>query len=73
VTIVNPPRRAKSAYAISTYTYAIVPTSSPNGALLKSFISYALGAGQRFGPSLDFAPLPKAVLRAARATVNSIG
>ncbi len=73
VTIVNPPKRAKSAYAISTYTYAIVPTSSPNGALLKSFVSYALGAGQRFGPSLDFAPLPKAVLRAARATVNSIG
>jgi phosphate transport system substrate-binding protein len=72
VTIVNPPRRAKSAYAISTYTYAIVPTNSSNGALLKSFISYALGAGQRFGPSLDFAPLPKAVLRAARATVNSI-
>lgn len=72
VTIVNPPRRAKSAYVISTYTYAIVPTNSSNGALLKSFISYALGAGQRFGPSLDFAPLPKAVLRAARATVNRI-
>jgi phosphate transport system substrate-binding protein len=73
VTIVNPPRRAKSAYAISTYTYAIVPTSSPNGALLKSFISYALGAGQRFGPSLDFAPLPKSVLNAARSTVSRIG
>ncbi|MBV9603807.1 MAG: phosphate ABC transporter substrate-binding protein PstS [Solirubrobacterales bacterium] len=72
VTIVNPPRRAKSAYAISTYTYAIVPTTAPNGALLQSFIGYALGAGQRFGPSLDFAPLPKAVLNAARATVASI-
>ena len=72
VTIVNPPRRAKSAYVISTFTYAIVPTNSKNGGLLQSFISYALGAGQRFGPSLDFAPLPKAVLRAARATVSSI-
>jgi phosphate transport system substrate-binding protein len=73
VTIVNPPRRAKSAYVISTYTYAIVPTTAPQGGLLQSFISYALGAGQRFGPSLDFAPLPKAVLRAARATVSRIG
>ncbi len=73
VTIVNPPRRAKSAYVISTYTYAIVPTTAPQGGLLQSFISYALGAGQRFGPSLDFAPLPKAVLRAARATVIRIG
>jgi hypothetical protein len=49
-----------------------VPTNSSNGALLQSFISYALGGGQRFGPSLDFAPLPKAVLRAARATVSQI-
>jgi phosphate transport system substrate-binding protein len=72
VTIVNPPRRAKSAYVISTYTYCIVPTTAPQGALLRSFISYALGAGQRFGPSLDFAPLPKSVLAAARATVNRI-
>ena len=73
VTIVNPPRRAKSAYPISTFTYAIVPTTAPQGALLKSFISYALGAGQRFGPALDFAPLPRRVLGAARATINRIG
>ncbi len=72
VTIVNPPRRAKSAYPISTYTYVIAPTNAKNGSLLQSFISYALGAGQRFGPSLDFAPLPKAVLHAAKATVGRI-
>lgn len=72
VTIVNPPKRAKSAYVISTYTYCIVPTTAPQGALLQSFISYALGAGQRFGPSLDFAPLPKSVLAAARGTVSRI-
>ena len=72
VTIVNPPRRAKSAYPVSTFTYVIVPTNAKNGALLQSFIGYALGGGQRFGPALDFAPLPKVVLRAARATVGSI-
>ena len=73
VTIVNPPRRAKSAYPISTFTYAIVPTNAAQGALLRSFIDYALGAGQRFGPSLDFAPLPRNVLAADRATVSRIG
>jgi len=73
VTIVNPPKRAKSAYPISTFTYAIVPTTAPQGGLLQSFISYALGAGQRFGPSLDFAPLPRNVLAADRATVSRIG
>ncbi|MBV9680933.1 MAG: phosphate ABC transporter substrate-binding protein PstS [Solirubrobacterales bacterium] len=72
VTIVNPSRRAKGAYVISTFTYCIVPTNAPQGALLQSFIGYALGGGQRFGPALDFAPLPKAVLRAARATVGGI-
>lgn len=73
VTIVNPPRRAKSAYPISTFTYAMVPTNASNGALLRSFFSYAVGAGQRFGPSLDFAPLPRAVLNADRRTISRIG
>jgi phosphate transport system substrate-binding protein len=72
VTIVNPPRRAKSAYVISTFTYMIAPRGSAKAALLKSFVSYALGAGQRFGPSLDFAPLPKKVLGRARAAVNGL-
>jgi phosphate transport system substrate-binding protein len=73
LTIVNPPKRAKSAYPISTFTYCMVPTNAPQGALLRSFITYALNGGQRFGPSLDFAPLPKVVYRADTAAVNSIG
>ena len=72
VTIVDPPKRAKSAYPISTFTYAIVPTTAPQGALLRSFIGYALGGGQHFGPSLDFAPLPKVVLAADRGTLNGV-
>ena len=72
VTIVNPPRSAKSAYPISTFTYCIVPTTATQGTLLRSFIDYALGGGQHFGPSLDFAPLPKNVLAADRGTVNGI-
>jgi phosphate transport system substrate-binding protein len=72
LTIVNPPKRAKSAYVISTYTYAIVPTNAPQGALLRQFILYALTQGQSFGPRLDFAPIPKAVLNAAKATLNGI-
>ena len=45
VTIVNPPRSAKSAYPISTFTYAIVPTTRSTRRPAESFISYALGAG----------------------------
>jgi hypothetical protein len=28
--------------------------------------------GQKYGPALDFAPLPKVVLKAARATLSSL-
>ena len=70
--IVNPPRSAKIAYPISTFTYAIVPSSTSNAGLLRSFISYAIGPGQQFGPALDFAPIPKVVLDAAKATIKKI-
>jgi phosphate transport system substrate-binding protein len=70
--IVNPPRSAKDAYPLSTFTYAIVPTSSPKAALLKQFINYAMTSGQKFGPRLDFAPIPKVVLNASKATLNRI-
>ena len=71
--IVNPPRSAKIAYPISTFTYAIVPGSAPQGALLKQFITYAIGPGQSFGPALDFAPIPRVVLNAAKRTIAKIG
>jgi phosphate transport system substrate-binding protein len=70
--IVNPPKSAKDAYPLSTFTYAIVPTTSPKASLLKAFISYAMNQGQKFGPALDFAPIPKVVRSAAVRTLNKI-
>lgn len=72
VTIVNPGRGAKSAYPISTFTYVIVPTNAPQGGLLREFIGYALSGGQSFAPALDFAPIPRDVLNAAKRTLSSI-
>jgi len=72
VTIVDPPKRKKKAYPISTFTYAFVPTNAPQGALLRSFIGYAITGGQSFGPSLDFSPLPKSIVNADENTLNSI-
>ena len=59
--IVNPPRSARIAYPISTFTYVILRPSDPlgNGGLLKEFVGYAISAGQAFGPRLDFVPLPR--------------
>jgi phosphate transport system substrate-binding protein len=70
--IVNPPKKFKLAYPISTFTYAIVPHGAPKKAELEKFIGYALTTGQKYGPALDFAPLPKVVLNAAKAALASL-
>jgi phosphate transport system substrate-binding protein len=72
LSIVDPPKKQKIAYPISTFTYAIVPNHPAQGALLKSFIQYALGPGQSFGVNLDFAKVPKVVLSAARKAAGRL-
>jgi len=71
--IVDPPKSAKLAYPLSTYTYVIVPKSSPTAAALQKFIAYAIGGGQSFAGPLDFAPLPKPVLTADDKSIREIG
>jgi phosphate transport system substrate-binding protein len=69
--IVNPPKKFKTAYPISTFTYCIAPHDAAQKSLLSEFISYALTTGQKYGAALDFAPLPKVVKTAgAHALAN---
>jgi phosphate transport system substrate-binding protein len=71
--IVNPPKSAKIAYPMSTFTYCIIPTTSPKADGLKALVVYATSSvGQRFGPALDFQPIPSVVFNAARGTLNQI-
>ena len=72
VSIVNPPRSAKKAYPISTFTYAVVPKDASQKSTIKSFITYAITKGAKFGASLDFAPLPAVVLKAAKKAVAGL-
>ena len=70
--IVDPPKSAKIAYPISTFTYVIAPTAPKQAGLLKSFINYDLTTGEHFGASLDFAPLPKVVLSADKKAAGRL-
>jgi phosphate transport system substrate-binding protein len=70
--IVNPPKKYRIAYPLSTFTYAIVPKAAPQKQLLANWIYYAMTAGQKFGAALDFAPIPKVVLKAGVKTVKSL-
>lgn len=72
LSIVDPPRSAKIAYPISTFTYVIAPTTAKQKGLLKSFVQYALGPGHSFGENLDFAPLPKRVVTADKRAANRL-
>ena len=72
VSIVDPPASAAGAYPISTFTYALVPVSSPKAATLKAFLTWAITSGQQYGPKLDFAPLPAKIVTADRATIATI-
>ena len=40
---------------------------------LRAFLTYAVTTGQKFGPPLQFAPLPARVLAADRATIAKLG
>jgi phosphate transport system substrate-binding protein len=63
------------AYPISTTTWVLVfakPTDAAKAALVKAFLTYALGAGQDSAASLDYAPLPASILGPARAAVKDL-
>ena len=62
ISIVNPAKTQPLAYPISTFTYVLAPTASSKAVELRKFIYWTITAGQKFGPPLLFAPLPKGVL-----------
>jgi len=72
LSIVDPPKKYSLAYPISTYTYVIVPTSSPKAQELRRFLFWAVTKGQAFGPKLLFQPIPKPVLVVAEKSIARI-
>jgi phosphate transport system substrate-binding protein len=72
--IVNPPKGDKLAYPICTFTYVILALKSSKASDLRKFVFYAVSPtqGQKLGPKLLFAPLPKVVLVAAEKTLQKI-
>ena len=50
----------------------IVPLKSDKADALKKFIFWAVTKGQRYGPKLLFAPIPKSVLVVSEKTIKKI-
>jgi phosphate transport system substrate-binding protein len=75
ISLTDPPASAPAAYPISTFTYVIVPRHSTSTSVatgLKQFIGWAITSGQSFGPKLEFAPLPPAVVSADQSTLGML-
>jgi phosphate transport system substrate-binding protein len=72
VSITNPPKKATTAYPISTFTYALIPHNAPQKGFLQQFARYCVTIGQKYGAALDFAPLPKVVKKAALNAIASL-
>ncbi|MHB1468567.1 MAG: phosphate ABC transporter substrate-binding protein PstS [Solirubrobacteraceae bacterium] len=70
--IVDPPKSAKDAFPISTFTYVLIAKNSNELGLVKRFVKYAMTTGQKYGPPLDFTTVPKIVYQAALKTLNSL-
>lgn len=70
--IVDPSKKYKIAYPLSTFTYIMIPKAAPQKALLAEWVKYCLTKGQEFGAALDFAKIPKVVLKAAEKTLKTL-
>ena len=64
-----------SSYPISSFTYLLLRqdmSNSPKGAAFVSFLKWALKEGQVSAQSLDYAPLPSALVQKIEASIKTI-
>lgn len=67
--------KGKGAYPIASYTYLLVYEKNRNeekGKLVKSFLEWALGDGQKFAKDLGYSPLPEELTKKALDKVKTL-
>jgi phosphate transport system substrate-binding protein len=63
------------AYPISSFTYLLVPThyaDPAKGKALVDFVKWAIHDGERSAPTLDYAPLPPAIVKLLDQRLSSV-
>lgn len=67
--------KGKGSYPISSYTYILIYENQKDankGKVMKEFLQWALGDGEKFAKDLGYAPLPDAVVQKAKSIVTGI-
>jgi len=72
VEIQYPSKKFKTAYPISTYTYAIVNKGESSISGLQSFLSWAVTTGQKYGAALKFYALPSGIASQDQTLINGL-
>ena len=73
IKLVDPPATAPGAYPLSSYTYVIVPKSTPKASTLRAFITWAISpTGQAFGTPIGYPPLPASVVSSNKMLIAEI-
>jgi len=72
ISVVDPSKKVKAGYPICTFTWVIVPLSSPKASDMKPFFKWAITKGNSLGHPLLFLPLPKVVVKADQKTIARI-
>jgi phosphate transport system substrate-binding protein len=72
VEIQYPSKKFKTAYPISTYTYAIVNKGESSISGLQSFLSWAVTTGQKYGAALKFYSLPSGIASQDQSLINGL-
>ena len=73
VSITNPP--GKDAYPISSFTWLLIPEQSKDpkkGQILRDFLNWMAGDGQKMTEALSYAPLPASVAKKVKETIKSV-
>lgn len=74
ISIVNAPGRA--AYPISSFTWILVyqhPKDPARSKALVNFLRWAYNNGESVAGSLDYSPLPAAMIKRLEARLNTLG
>ncbi|HEX3618189.1 MAG TPA: substrate-binding domain-containing protein [Solirubrobacteraceae bacterium] len=72
VEIQYPAKKFKTAYPISTYTYAIVNKGESSISGLQAFLNWAVTTGQKYGPVLKFYALPSGIASQDQSLINGL-
>ncbi len=74
VSIVDPSSQYKTAYPVSTYSYAIVNKNDSQIAGVQALLTWALSptGGQRYGGQFDFLPMPAGIRRQADSLIAGL-